>query len=368
MKPQSIAAAAPRPYRSAPGAAGLLPVTTALAGALATLGLAYALAPEGSWARTFLLERGLAQPLTLALFFWGAGHVLRRLVAQVAERRALRACVELLREETIDRDRVPALQSAVGRQSGSLAGDVLGAVLSYFRTHRPTRDEVMRVAGQAVDRTADRIDDEYGALAATLWLIPLSGFLGTVLGMGQAIGAFDAVIAAQAGDLSALAPSVRGLSVAFDTTLLALALVVPLKIVEVATHRRDRALLDAIDRSVGSGLVQELDLAGLAQQTAEERAMDRYAETVERIRHSLLQIDQLLGSLAARIGTVTQLEGAMKDLGEAARAVRDAVPTIKSDLQAMRRQSEQPITLVRQTGHAIPTSPVGAPPVPGREP
>lgn len=351
MDPRTLAAAPPsRPFRSVPIAGGILPTATALLGAAATLGIAYAVAPQGSWARTFLLERGLAQPLTLALFFWGVGHVARRLLAQAAERRALRACVELLREETIDRDRVPSLLSSVARQSGSLAGDVLGAVLSYFRTHRPTRDEVMRIAGHAVDRAADRIDDEYAALSATLWLIPLSGFLGTVLGMSAAIGAFDGVIGAQAGDLSALAPSVRGLAIAFDTTLLALALVVPLKIVEVGTHRRDRAFLDAIDRAVGAGLVQELDLAGLAQQTAEERAMDRYAETVERIRKSLVQIDGLLGALTTRIGTVTQLEGAMKDLGEAARAVRDGVPAIRADLKAMRQQSEQPITLVRQTG------------------
>lgn len=350
MDSTALPAHASPPFRSVPIGGGVLPTATAVLGTVAVLGLTSLLAPEGSWARTFLLERGWAQPLTLALFFWGLGHVLRRLVAQFAEQRALRACVEILRQEAIDRERVPGLLNGVARQSGSLSGDVLGAVLSYFRTHRPTRDEVMRVAGHAVDRAADRIDDEYAALGATLWLIPLSGFLGTVLGMSAAIGSFDAVIGAQSGDLTALVPSVRGLAVAFDTTLLALALVVPLKIVEVTTHRRDRGLLDAIDRSVGSGLVQELDLAGLAQQTAEERALDRYAETVDRIRKSLLQIDGLLGALTARVGTVSQVEVAMQDLGAAARAVRDAVPAIRADLASMRRQSEQPITLVRQTG------------------
>lgn len=346
----ALPAHASPPFRSVPVGGGVLPAATAVLGTALVLGLASLLAPDGSSARTFLLERGWAQPLTLALFFWGLGHVLRRLVAQAAERRALRACVELLHEDAIDRERVPGLLNAVARQAGSLAGDVLGAVLSYFRTHRPTRDEVSRVANHAIDRVADRVDDEYAALGATLWLIPLSGFLGTVLGMSAAIGSFDAVIGSQAGDLSALVPSVRGLAIAFDTTLLALALVVPLKIAEVTTHRRDRSLLDAIDRTLGGGLVQELDLAGLAQQTAEERALDRYAETVDNIRKSLLQIDGLLGSLTVRISSVTQLEGAMRDVGDAARAVRDAVPAIRADLASMRKQSEQPITLVRQTG------------------
>jgi biopolymer transport protein ExbB/TolQ len=339
-----------RPRRTLAAVAQVLPVLSAVLGtALVIAGVRF-FTPSGTWLHTFVLERGLAQPLTFALFFWGAGHVARRLLFQRIERQALRACCELLRSETLDRDRARVLMHALSRHAGTLGGDVLSSIISYFRTNRPTRDEVLKVANHAVDRAADKVDDEYAALAATLWLIPLSGFLGTVLGMSAAISAFDGVIAAPGGDLSALGPSVQGLAMAFDTTLLALALVVPLKIAEVGVHRRDRALLDAIDGTVGSGLVRDLDLAGLAQQTAEERALDRYAETVERIRTSLLRIDTLLGSLTSRISTVTQLESALSDLGQASRAVRDAVPVIRQDLAAMRQQSEQPMTLVR-TGH-----------------
>ena len=337
----------PHPPRALSAFAGALPVISAVAGTAAVMLLVRSLAPPGSWVHTFVLERGWAQPLTLALFFWGAGHVLRRLVAQWVERRALTACCNLVRSEALDRDHVQRLLLALATQAGTLAGDVLMSILSYFRTNRPARDEVLKVANHEIDRAADKVDDEYNALAATLWLIPLSGFLGTVLGMSAAIGAFDGVIASAGGDLTSLIPSVNGLAMAFDTTLLALALVVPLKIAEVGVHRRDRALLDAIDRTVGNGLVRDLDLAGLAQQTAEERALDRYAETVDRIRESLLQIDTVLHSLTSRISTVTELEKALSEVGGAARAVRDAVPAIRSDLSAMRQQSEQPITLVR---------------------
>lgn len=325
----------------------LLPLASATAGVIAVYAVAIYALGEDSAVRAFVTARGFTQPMTLLLAFWGFSLAVRRMWIQQVEYRALWSCRSLVNDGRLDHERVEPLRHALNSFAGTLSGDALTGIVSYFRGNRPTRDEVLKIASREMDRMSDRVADDYGPIQALLWLIPLSGFLGTVLGMSAAIGSFDNLVGAQTVQLSLLLPAVEGLATAFDTTLLALALVVPLKIIEVAVQRRDHTLLDRVDREVGTGLVQKLDLAGLAQQTPEEAAYDRYAETLDRIQLSLGQLDGLLEAITRRVGTVTQLEQSLTNLGEASRAVRDAVPAIRSDLEAMRQQSEQPLTLVR---------------------
>ena len=45
----------------------------------AVYGLVTSVAPRDGWLATLLLDRGFTQPITLALFFWGLGHALRRI-------------------------------------------------------------------------------------------------------------------------------------------------------------------------------------------------------------------------------------------------------------------------------------------------
>lgn len=364
-----------------------LPVLVAVLG---TLGTFFAVqAWPGEWPSadgrlyTLLWERGFTQPLTLGLFFWGLGHVLRRMVVQAGERRALVACRQMRWEGPVRREELPGRLEALARLRDSLAGDVLYAVFSYFRTLRPTRDEVLDAAQGAVDRAHDRIEDAYKPLGAVMWLLPLSGFLGTVVGMAGAIASFDAVLAGVGDDLSALMPAVAGLAVAFDTTLLALALVVPLKLFETALEGRDRRLLDRIERDLGAGYVQTLDLAGLAQQTPEAQALQRYAEAMERIERSLLTIDRALGHVADQLGRLPGVTGALDEMVGAAqetraalprvtealdemvgvaRDTRAALPHIRHEVAALRAQADRPLILQRAGGA------LGRAPAPGWSP
>ena len=66
----------------------------------------------------------------------------------------------------------------------------------------------------------------YSLLNGFLWAIPVLGFIGTVLGLGNAIGAFGGAIATASTDMDALKGELtkvtEGLKTAFDTTLLGL--------------------------------------------------------------------------------------------------------------------------------------------------
>lgn len=327
----------------------LIPTLAAVLGTLGVLLGSDALFAAESRVHTLLWQRGPSQPLTLALFFWGLGHLLRRVVVQAGERRAFAACQAMRWHGPPDRDELIGRLETLTRLRDTLAGDVLYSVLSYFRAQRPTRDELLEAARQSIDRAHDRIDAEWRPLTAAMWLLPLSGFLGTVVGMGEAIGSFDGVITGGGGDLAALVPAVSGLATAFDTTLLALALVVPLKLGEVLIDGRDRRLLDRIDRDLGAGYVQRLDLAGLAQHSPAEAALDRQAETIERIEQSLATIDRALAGLAARVDHLPPIDEALTAVVEVATATRAALPRIEAQLGALRAQGDAPIVIRR--GH-----------------
>lgn len=326
----------------------LLPVFIALIATPACIAIAHYSAP--SRFSTLLMDRGWTQPVTLALFFWGVGHVLRRLWVQQAERRALRVCAVALGPDPLDLRSIRVITDRLKPFSTTLAGSVATAVLSHFRNHRPARDEVLDLAHKAVDRCHDEVDADYRPLNAVMWLLPLSGFVGTVIGMASAIASFDGVIASLGADMSALAPSVQGLATAFDTTLLALVLVIPLKVLEVGLDGRDRRLLDDIDATLGVGYVQELDLAGLAQQSPMEAVLDRYAERVERIESAMERIDQIMLGISHTLGDMPEFTRALSDMSLAARGVNDALPELIGEVKALRAQGDAPLVIRRGNG------------------
>lgn len=322
-----------------------LPMLTAILGTAAVFGLAYAFR-DTSVAR-HLLERGFTQPLTVALFGWGLGHTLARLFSQIREKRALIACQRIVHHAPIERRAVDHLAARLAPFATTLAGSVSTAIISYFTSQRPTRDEVVAIAHKAIDRCHDVVEAAYRPLGACMWLLPLSGFVGTVVGMAEAISGFDGLTEGAAPGLAALAGPIAGLGKAFDTTLLALVLVIPLKLFEVGLEGRDERLLDTIDRTLGAGYVLGLKLAGLAQQNPFEAVLDRYAERVERLERSLATIDRTLGDVAASLERMPGVTQALARTAHAAAAVEAALPEILDELRAVRDQGEQPITIVR---------------------
>lgn len=91
--------------------------------------------------------------------------------------------------------------------------------------------EVMR-SSDNLDR--ERSEGTYTMLRTFLWALPILGFIGTVLGIGDSVASFSTFIAG-ARDLHAVYLGMRdqlgavthGLAVAFDTTLLGLAFSMP---------------------------------------------------------------------------------------------------------------------------------------------
>jgi biopolymer transport protein ExbB/TolQ len=102
------------------------------------------------------------------------------------------------------------------------------------------------------NRAADdelQVDGGYVPVRAFIWAIPVLGFIGTVLGLTEAIGQFGGVLAQKDADLQALTRQltqvIGGLDTAFVTTGEGLVMALIIHLVLTLARRADDMLLDA---------------------------------------------------------------------------------------------------------------------------
>jgi biopolymer transport protein ExbB/TolQ len=91
------------------------------------------------------------------------------------------------------------------------------------------KEEINSILSYHAQISHSKMEEGFTMLKVFYWAIPILGFIGTVMGIGVAIGAFSTFISS-GSDASGLKDSLvkvsAGLSVAFDSTLLALAFAV----------------------------------------------------------------------------------------------------------------------------------------------
>jgi biopolymer transport protein ExbB/TolQ len=110
--------------------------------------------------------------------------------------------------------------------------------------------------GDIDDMLSSRADDDelqvdggYVAVKAFIWAIPVLGFIGTVLGLTEAIGRFGGVLAQKDADLQGLTQQltqvIGGLDTAFVTTGEGLVMALAIHLLLTIARRADDLLLDA---------------------------------------------------------------------------------------------------------------------------
>ena len=121
------------------------------------------------------------------------------------------------------------------------------------------------------------IDEQYVESTYTLskgfiWAIPVMGFIGTVLGLSQAIGGFGKVLT---GDFSpdklkgSLIGVTGGLAVAFETTLIALVAALFIQIVMTFVSKREEDFLDECSDYCHRNIVARLKTIGTEKEIFE---------------------------------------------------------------------------------------------------
>ncbi len=129
----------------------------------------------------------------------------------------------------------------------------------------------VRDVGAVLDSQADSdssaIDSSYTVIRSLIWTIPVLGFIGTVLGLGIAIGNFTNVITEgteAAGGVASirdkLGPVVGGLATAFNTTLVALVAAVGVQLATTYIYKLEEDLLDDISSYCNDNIISRLKL------------------------------------------------------------------------------------------------------------
>ena len=193
-------------------------------------------------------------PIFIAFFScWSLSVIVLKLLKIRAQQRALR--VRFAPEDPAWHiSRATAMQ-VVSAIEGSVEG-----VEHFMYLHRVTGAlRSVRNVGRLGDleemmsnRAADdelQVDGGYVPVRAFIWAIPVLGFIGTVLGLTEAIGQFGGVLAQKDADLQALTRQltqvIGGLDTAFVTTGEGLVMALVIHLTLTLARRADDMLLDA---------------------------------------------------------------------------------------------------------------------------
>ena len=152
----------------------------------------------------------------------------------------------------IDRNRLSFLDASTGTASSS----GLAPLLALLSGRSVRLDAVSGSPETAIDDDPFAVGERYGLqrrrcvdqslalLRYVVWVLPLLGFIGTVVGISDSIAGLESVIASDGGGqaTAGLMTVLDGLRFAFDTTLLGLATVIPVMAFLTILERLEDAL------------------------------------------------------------------------------------------------------------------------------
>jgi len=185
--------------------------------------------PATKFLADMFLERGICPYPTVLFFFWAVAMLFLKVRKLKYQRRAL-ALAAVPQEPGFVLDRhtgtevLKRVHTLVDDTRNFILLNRIERALSNLRNIGNISD-VSNILKTQGDFDEEQIAASYKMVTGFVWAIPVLGFIGTVLGLSQAIGAFGTVLQAS-GDLSAIKESLQhvtaGLSTAFETTLIAL--------------------------------------------------------------------------------------------------------------------------------------------------
>lgn len=211
--------------------------------------------PEAAPFHAFLHQRGPTQVICLI----AAGMLVAFLIAkwrllkreQVAFSRLDVSVSGLIRSGDL-----AALTSRVDATASLLAKRLRHLLAIWQSTGSPFQLE--RVADADADLYELSMQSSYALAKVLLWAIPILGFIGTVIGMSQAVGSFDQVLGNTDnvdGLKTGLTKVTTGLGTAFDTTYLALVISVALTIPLNSCERLEERLLSQVDGEIRTAVI-----------------------------------------------------------------------------------------------------------------
>jgi biopolymer transport protein ExbB/TolQ len=170
----------------------------------------------------WIVLKDFEQEICFILMLWGCAILAYKAIQVLDERRLFEA--ELLRlpegQSLLPEDArqyARAIEALPPRERARLLPQALLTALQRYRSTRSVHD-VAEAVDQVCQVRADRLDAELSMIRYIAWAIPSIGFIGTVRGIGDALGLAHQAVE---GDITGVTAS---LGVAFNSTLIALIL------------------------------------------------------------------------------------------------------------------------------------------------
>lgn len=117
------------------------------------------------------------------------------------------------------------------------------------------------------DMAAGQAQDSYALVRIIIWATPMLGFLGTVVGITDALGDLGRELGGSEGGGSlntAMQGLLAGLYVAFDTTAIALCFSIALMFIQFMLDRGESQLLSSVDQLASDELGGRFEMIGLS--------------------------------------------------------------------------------------------------------
>jgi len=263
----------------------LLPsLLVGLAGGSATIAGAYLLKEAWPYFYALIMERGPLQFLTVYAFWFTVGMLIFKHRNLQRERSAFR--LDFIKSFTGGRD-VVGTQTFIGEQlaitenldltqKDLILVNRINKAIKQIRINKNPAD-VANVLTTVADTDAAVMDSSYILIKYMIWAIPVLGFIGTILGMTQAIGSFDTVLkgisdVGFAGVKQSLGLVTGGLSVAFETTFLALVLSAVVNLFANGLQKREEDNLSDVEEFTTDNIINKYTV--LRDQIAASAQMD----------------------------------------------------------------------------------------------
>jgi len=205
-----------------------------------------AASPETAWAHVLLHERGIIQPISMILGGMVSGYIAIKFVILTKE----------IRDESrlqlpvfpISSDAAIGVISILEKHNNILSRRFIRMINIWSASNSSIK--VLRAIEDDTELYDLAQQSSYALPRVIVWSIPVMGFIGTVMGIGESVSGFQGFLS-KADDIDVLREGLvnvtSGLGTAFDTTFLALTIsvivVLPLTIVE----RIEQQLLTRID-------------------------------------------------------------------------------------------------------------------------
>ncbi len=156
-----------------------------------------------------------------------------------------------LTPETVD-PVIDHVESTIIDSSRFLFVDRVVSVLRNVRNVGRVSD-IDEMFASAADADEARMESSYTIMRGFIWAVPVLGFIGTILGLTEAISQFGIVLASGGGvsntDTTELGKVIAGLDTAFVTTGEGLVVALLLQLLMAGVRRADEVLLDDIRKT-----------------------------------------------------------------------------------------------------------------------